>query len=227
MDVNGFLDARGFESQAEGALERGAGHRFGGGGSALAVVAFGREEQCGMFMGSPLLAQELERALGQGNVTITIAFARADVQEHAPGIDIGNGQAQAFAQAQAAGIDGGQSDAMIQGGNGRENFAHFAGREDDREFELGIGAGQFQFVRPHPFESFLPEELDGAESLGAGLAGGLLDGFEMNEVLAELFRSEQVGRAIVELAELAQAGEVGLFGARADGQEREIIGEGF
>ena len=116
---------------------------------------------------------------------------------------------------------------MIQGGNGGEDFAHFAGREDDREFELGIGAGQFQFVRPLTFKSFLPEEFDGAEGLGAGLAGGLLDGFEMNEVLADLFRAEQVGGAVVELAELAQAGVVGLFGARADGQELEIIGEGF
>jgi hypothetical protein len=25
---------------------------------------------------------------------------------------------------------------------------------------LGIGAGQYQFVRPRPFESFLPEEFD-------------------------------------------------------------------
>ena len=68
-----LFDAAGFEGQAEGALERGAGHRFGGGGGALAVVAFGREEQCGMFMSAPLLAQALESALGQGDVTITIA----------------------------------------------------------------------------------------------------------------------------------------------------------
>ena len=107
MDVRGFFDAAFFESQAEGALERGAAHRLGGGGSAQAAVAFGREEQRGMFVSSPLLAQALESPFGQGDVTIAIAFARADVQEHAPGVDIGNGQAQAFAQAQAAGIDGG------------------------------------------------------------------------------------------------------------------------
>ena len=140
MDVRGFFDAAFFESQTEGALERGAAHRLGGGGSAQAVVAFGREEQRGMFMSYPLLAQALESALGQGDVTIAIALARADVQEHAPGVDVGNGQTQAFAQAQTAGIDDGQSDTMIDGGNGREDFARFAGREDDREFELGIGA---------------------------------------------------------------------------------------
>ena len=117
---------------------------------------------------------------------------------------------------------------MIERWNAGEDFAHFAGRKDDREFELGIGAGQLQFVRPLAFESFFPEEFDGANGLGAGLAGGLLDGFEMNEVLADLFRGEQVRRSvIVELAELADTGVVSLFGARAERQELEIIGEGF
>ena len=116
---------------------------------------------------------------------------------------------------------------MIQGGNGREDFAHFAGRKDDRKFELGIGADQLQFERPLTFESFFPEEFDGANGLGAGLAGGLLDGFEMNEVLADLFRGEQVRGDVVKLAELTQASVVGLLGAGADGQELEIIGEGF
>ena len=191
-------------------------------------MAFGREKQSGMFMGFPLLAQALESAFGQGDVTIAIAFASADVQEHAPGVDIGNGQTQAFAQAQAAGIDDGQADAMIQGWNSGEDFARFAGRKDDREFELGIGAGQYQFVRPRPFESFLPEEFDGAEGLGAGLACGLLDGFEMNEVLADLFWAEQIRRdVVVKLAELADTGVISFFSAWADGQELEIIGEGF
>lgn len=149
------------------------------------------------------------------------------MQEHAPGVDISDLQTQAFAQTQAAGVDRRQTDAMIQRGQRQENFANFGGREDDREFELGIGADQFQFVRPLPFESFLPEEFDGADGLGAGLAGGLLDGFEMNAVLADLFWGEQVGGAIVKLADLAQAGVIGLFGAWADGQELEIIGEGF
>ena len=90
MDVRRLFDAALFEGQTEGALESGAGHRLGGGGSTLAVVAFGREEQFGMFMSSPLLAQAVESALGQRDATITIAFASTDVQEHAPGVDVGN-----------------------------------------------------------------------------------------------------------------------------------------
>ena len=53
-----FLDAAGFQRQAEGALEGGAAHRFGGRGRALAGVALGGKEQRGMTMRFPELAQE-------------------------------------------------------------------------------------------------------------------------------------------------------------------------
>ena len=43
--------------------------------------------------------------------------------------------------------------------------------------------------------------------------------------LGALFGGDQFGRAVVELAELADAGIIGLFGARADGEEFEVIGE--
>jgi hypothetical protein len=49
--------------------------------------------------------------------------------------------------------------------------------------------------------------------------------FEMDEVLANLLGADELGRAIIILAELAHAGQVGLDGARADGQEGQIIGE--
>ena len=107
----------------------------------------------------PLLAQEQQRALGQRDVTVLIAFAGADVQEHALRIDIGDFQAKPFTQAQAAGINGDQTDAMIQRGNRAEDAAHFGGGEHDGEFELGIGPDQFQFVGPVPAEGFLPNTL--------------------------------------------------------------------
>jgi len=49
----------------------------------------------------------------------------------------------------------------------------------------------------------------------------------MDAILADVFGAEQVGRFAVELTELAEAGVIGLFGARADGQELQVIGEGF
>jgi len=108
---------------------------------------------------------------------------------------------------------------MIQGRHGREHAAHFAGGEDDGQFELGIGADQFQFVGPGAFEGFFPEKFEGADDLGAGLAGDFLFGLEMNAILAEFLGGDPVRGLGVELAELAEAGVIGLAGARADGQK--------
>ena len=127
VHMNRLFDPGGLETQTKGALKSRAAHRFGGGGSALAMVAFGGEEQRGMFVGSPLFAQELESALRQGDVPIAIAFGLADVQKHAAGVDVGHGDAQAFAQAQTAGIDGGQTNAMVQSRDGGEDVADFLG----------------------------------------------------------------------------------------------------
>ena len=68
---------------------------------------------------------------------------------------------------------------------------------------------------------------EGADGLGAGLTGDLLVGFEMDAILAELFGGDQIGGFAVELTELADTGVVGFLGAGTDGQELEIIGEGF
>jgi hypothetical protein len=51
-------------------------------------------------------AQEQERAHRQGHVAIlVVALAGADVQEHPSGVNVGDFQAQTFAQAQATGVD--------------------------------------------------------------------------------------------------------------------------
>jgi len=149
------------------------------------------------------------------------------VQEHALGIDVADLQPKAFAQTQAAGVDGGQTDAVIQEGNTSQHAARLRGREDDGQFELSIGADEFHLGRPGTAEGFFPEEFDGAERLGGSLAGDLLDGLEMDEVLAELLGGDLVGGNVEMLAELADAGEVSLFSAGTDGQELQILGEGI
>ena len=96
---------------------------------------------------------------GQRDVAVVVAFAAADVQEHAVGINVADLQRKAFAQAQAAGVDGGQADAMIQGGHLGQDAAHLGGREHDRQFELGIGADQFQFGGPGALRVFSQKSL--------------------------------------------------------------------
>ena len=219
MRVGVLFDAAGAQGQAECPLQGGAAHRLRGGGSTLTAVTFSGEEQRGMAVGLPRLAQQFQGALGNRHVAVAVAFAPADVQEHAPGVDVAHLQLQAFSQTQAAGIDRGQADAVIQALDFGEDIADLRPGKDDGQFELGIGADQLQFVRPRALKSFLPEELESADELSGRLASDLLDGLEVDAVLAHLLEGDQLGRAVVVLAELADTGVVGLFGARADGQE--------
>jgi len=50
---------------------------------------------------------------------------------------------------------------------------------------------------------------------------------EMDAVLAEVFGREPVRRLVVMLAELADTGVIGRFGARSDGQELEVVSKRF
>jgi hypothetical protein len=227
VDVRLLFDAAGLEGKAEGPLQRGTAQRFGSGAGAQPTVPLGRKEQCGMAMRFPLLAQEQQRALGQRDIAVLVAFAAADVNEPPLRINVADLQAQPFAQPQAAGVDEAQADAMIQGGHQGQKAADLVGGENDRQLELGVGAGQFHFGRPGAAQGFFPEELDGADGLGAGLAGDFFVLLEMDAVLAEVFGREQVRGLVVMLAELADTGVIGLLGARADGQELQVIGEGF
>lgn len=220
-------DTAGIEREAEGALEGGAAHGLGGGGGANVTVAFGREEERRMTVCFPLLAQQLQGALRQWHITVLVALAGADVQEHAFGVDVADLETQAFAQAQAAGVDGGQAHAVVEGRDGGQDAAHLIGREDDRQLGLRVGAGQVHFGGPGAAQGFFPEDFKGADGLGAGLASDFLVFLEMDAVLAEVFGRDQVGGFVVVLAELADAGVVGLLRAEADGQELEVVGERF
>ena len=174
-------------------------------------------------MGFPVLAQELQHALGQRHETIPVAFAGADVKEHALRIDVPHLQAQPFAQPQAAGVNGAQADAVIEEDDAAENVTDFPGGEDDGQFELGIGAHQFQLRGPATLQGFFPEKLDRAEGLRGGLTGDFLFDLEMEEVLAEFLRGDQVGGFLEELTELAQAVPVTQDGALGQGQQAQIV----
>ena len=178
-------------------------------------------------MGFPLLTQEEERLFGQGHVAVTLALASADMEEPALSINVAHLQSQAFAQAQAAGIDGDQGYAMVKGVRALEDGAHLLGREHHRQFIVRIGADQLDLGGPSAAQGFFPEELEGADGLGGGLAGDLFLALEEDEVLAELLGGDILGGFGEVLGELADASPVGLLGAVTDRQEPEVIGEGF
>jgi len=213
MNVHGFFDAAGAQGQAEGSLQRGAAHRLGSGGSAQAAVALGGEEKTGMPVGAPDLPEQLQGALRQGHVAVAVAFARPDVEKHAFGINVADFQFEGFTQAQATGIDGRKGYPMIEDGDLGDDGAHFGSREDDRQLELGRGAGELQLRGPGPLEGFLPEEFDGAQRLSGALASEAPVVFEIDEILAEFLGADPVGRAVKVLGELPHTGPVALLTA--------------
>jgi len=105
-----------------------------------------------------------------------------------------------------------------------QDAANFLGREDHRQFVLGIGADQFQLMGPDALKGFLPEDLDGADGLGGSLAGDFFVALEVDAILADFLRLNQIGGFAAVLAELADAIPVGLLGAGEDGQKCQIIG---
>jgi len=227
VDVRCLLHAAGQEGHAKAALQRGAADGDSGGGRPLATVAFGGEEQRGMPMRFPVFPQALEGDFGQRHVAIAVALATADVKEHALGINVADFEAQAFAQTQAAGVNEQQAGALIGRDHRGEHAADFRGREHHRQFELGVGPDQLQLIGPDAVEGFFPEELEGANDLGAGLAGDPFVGLEMDAILAELLGGDQLRRPDIMLAELTDTGQISLLGARTEWQEREVIGEGI
>jgi len=190
MHMGLLFDATLLQSQSKGPLQSGAAHWFVGRGGTLATMSFSRKEPDGVAMSFPERAQMFQGAFGQGHVAVAIAFAGPDVEEHPSAINVAHLQVQTFAQTQSAGVKSDQGNALVEGGSAGKDEANLLGGEDNGEFETGLSANQFQFRWPDSPEAFLPEELDGAKSLGGGLAGDFLDALEVDKILAQLFRTD-------------------------------------
>ncbi len=223
--MGGLLEATGPQRQTESALESRALDRLAGRGGALSAVTFAGKKPARMPMGFPLLAEQLQEPFGQWDITVAITFAGADVQEHALGIDVADLEVQAFTQAQAAAINGGQANALIEGRDLRQDLAHFLGGEHDGKFELRIGSDQLDFGRPRLAKGFFPEEFDRADGLSGSLAGEFLLRFKIEEVLTEFFGGDELRGFAVGLAEFVDAAPVAQDGALGQRQQTQIVEE--
>ena len=78
-----------------------------------------------MAVGAPVVAQQMERGLWQQDVAVLGALAAVDMDHHALAVDIGDFEMKAFVKTQAAGVDGGEIDVVVEGFDVGQNVSDF------------------------------------------------------------------------------------------------------
>jgi hypothetical protein len=70
------------------------------------------ENPDGIAVSLPVLTQQLQGRVREGDVTILAAFAAMDVNQAASAVNVADLEVSAFLQAQSAGIDGGEASSI-------------------------------------------------------------------------------------------------------------------
>ena len=99
----------------------------------MVMTSCGGKEPGGVAMGFPVEAQELQGVMRQGDIAVLGTFAAVDVDHVARAIDIAHLKGKRLVQAQPTAVDGGEVDAIMQGGGGVEKTVHFFQAENSRE----------------------------------------------------------------------------------------------
>ncbi len=97
-----------------------------------------------------------------------------------------------FLQAQAAGVDGRETNFVTWQSHARQNLAHFREAEDDGQL-LFRGRTHDAEDGPRAVEGLFVAELNAAEGDGHRVAGVMFDILDEEKVLAQLLLSQQVG----------------------------------
>ena len=78
-----------------------------------------------MVVGEPVLAQQLKSGLRQRDIAVLGALAAVDMDHHALTVDIGDFEMAGFVEPQAAGVDGGEIDVVVEGFDVGQNASDF------------------------------------------------------------------------------------------------------
>ena len=207
MDGGPLVEATGLERGVEGVLQTALMHRRGRGGEGHAAVAGAGEEPARVTMSDPVASQHLESAPWQWHVTVFGAFAVTDMKEVSCAVQVCDLEVGTFLEAEAAGVDRGETSLVARQSDVAEDEADLLGAEDDGQLLLA-GSAQDGEERPVAVKRLLEEELDAADGDGGGAAGVMLDVHEEEEVLAEFFLSDEVRGLMV------MCGKVGALPGR-------------
>ena len=136
------------------------------------------------------------------------------MQLHTRAVDLGDLEVDAFEQAQAAGVDDAQADAVVWATDLLDDAPDFFGSEHDGQL-LGQGRADEVAQGPGTVQGVDVEELDGVEGDIGGVGSELSVDDQEQEVLAQFVFGDEVGGFAVVASQLLDGAEVGLLGARA------------
>ena len=174
-----------------------------------------------MAMDPPVVLQLAPQAGGQRQDAIPVALAGADEELVLRAVDVVDGQGQAFAQAQAAGVDELEGRAVTAQADGAQQIVHLLAREHAGQGVVILGADLAQ-DRPVSVAQEIDEELaTGRLGLAGGFGLPLLFQLDEQEVVADLGLGELGridGEVFVHQAQLPVVGVAGAIGVVAQGQ---------
>lgn len=115
-------------------------------------------------------------------------------------------------ESQAAGVDGGEEDIVVAGGDAGEDGSDLFLAKDGGESVFGLGSEDPEDV-PVPMEDMLIEELDAAIADAHGLGRPFAEVLAVKEVVLEFLFGDQLWALAVELGEHTNGASVSLLGA--------------
>ena len=155
----------------------------------------------------PLLAQQLQRFLRQRHVAVFVALGLPDAHESARTVDVFDFQMSALGQAQSAGIDRGQTEAIVLKANAVQHMANFIPAEHDRQPFVFPGTDEQQGW-PRALDGVIVEELDATQCDRAGAAAPLFDVFTVQKVLPQIFFANPARGLVEVFAQLANGADI-------------------
>jgi hypothetical protein len=205
-----FSDSSSNLGTAEGALDTAFGHGQRSVFCSVPISAKCREEQSRVAVGEPMAAEQIEGGLGERHIAILGTLSAVDMDHHTVAVNIGDFEVETFVKSEAAGVDGGKIDVIVEGFDLVQNASDFFSAENRGEASFGLGSEDTENV-PVSLEDVFVEEANSAIADPHGIGGPVIDVLSVEEIVLEFLLGDQIGGFVVELAEHANGACVGLL----------------
>src|SRR5215470_3707206 len=157
-------------------------------------------------------AQFLEQDGAEHHVTVLLAFAALNVHDHASAIDVADLQARELGAPHADAVEGHQNGAIEGSRRSIDEVCDLFLTENGGQTIALLGIGSVGNA-PRPLERLDVEEAQGAEMVGHRTGSQLVHGEELSLVLADVLRSQAIGRAMEVLSESLDEANVTMCGS--------------